>query len=82
MAKVKNIILMGTVAQNLRDIIFYQYRPLPSVYATHVLDKNHRGLISIGQMAKNPVFLLFLHLPYSLLRTNNSCILSTTYCVL
>ena len=27
------IVLMGTVAQNL-DIIFYQYRPLPSVYAT------------------------------------------------
>ena len=27
--KVKNIILMGTVAQNLRDIVYYQYVNLP-----------------------------------------------------
>jgi pimeloyl-ACP methyl ester carboxylesterase len=49
--KVKNIILMGTVAQNLRNIIVYQYVSLPIEYATHVLNKNHTGLISIGQIA-------------------------------
>ena len=58
--KVKNIILMGTVAQNLRDIIFYQYMSLPSVYATQVLDKNHTGLVSIGQMAKALSSIIFL----------------------
>jgi len=70
--KVKNIILMGTVAQNLRDIIFYQIVSLPTEYDTQVLDKNHTGLLSIEQIAKDPIFLIFLHLPYSLLRTNNT----------
>src|SRR5437868_2143272 len=51
--KVKNIILMGTVAQNLRDIVYYQYVNLPSEYATQVLDKNHTGLISIQQISKD-----------------------------
>ena len=46
--KVKNIILMGTVAQNfIRDILRDQVVDLPLEYATQVLDKNHTGLISI-----------------------------------
>ena len=53
--KVKNIILMGTVAQNLRDILRHQDVTLPSEYATQVLDKNHTGLISIQQIAKDPL---------------------------
>jgi predicted esterase len=52
--KVKNIILMGMVAQNLRDLVYYQSVYLPSEYATQVLDKNHTGLISIAQIAKDP----------------------------
>ena len=32
--KVKNIILMGTVAQNLGDIVHFQAVSLPSEYAT------------------------------------------------
>jgi uncharacterized protein len=52
--KVKNIILMGMVAQNLRDLVYYQSVYLPSEYATRVLDKNHTGLISIPQIAKDP----------------------------
>jgi hypothetical protein len=52
--KVKNIILMGTVAQNLiRAILRYQVVDLPSEYATQVLDKNHTGLISIQQITKD-----------------------------
>jgi hypothetical protein len=52
--KVKNIILMGTVAQNLiRDILRYQVVDLPSEYVTQVLDKNHTGLISIQQITKD-----------------------------
>src|SRR5207253_10160690 len=52
--KVKNIILMGTVAQNVRDLVYYQAVSVPSGYATQVLDKNHTGLISIQQIAKDP----------------------------
>ena len=59
---VKNIILMGTVAQNMeKDIMYYQAVNLPLQYATQVLDKNHTGLISIQQIAKDP--LLFNHMP-------------------
>jgi uncharacterized protein len=53
--KVKNIILIGTVAQNVRDLVHYQSVSLPSDYATQVLDKNHTGLISIQQIAKDHV---------------------------
>jgi uncharacterized protein len=69
--KVKYIILMGTVAQNLRDIVYYQYVNLPLVYTTQVLDKNHTGLISIQQISKNPLYssLLNLLVPSSVLHT-------------
>jgi pimeloyl-ACP methyl ester carboxylesterase len=57
LTKVKNIVLMGIVAQNLiRDILHYQDVYLPSEYAKQVLDKNHTGMISIQQIAKDPVF--------------------------
>src|SRR2546421_2094652 len=36
--KVKNIILIGTVASNVRDLVHYQAVSLPSEYATQVLD--------------------------------------------
>jgi uncharacterized protein len=69
--KVKNIILMGTVAQNIgRDILRYQVVYLPSEYATQVLDKNHTGLISIQQIAKDPL-LTNLLVSSSVLRTHN-----------
>jgi uncharacterized protein len=44
---------------------------LPSQYATKVLDKNHTGLISVQQIAKDPL-LRNLLLPSSSLRTNNT----------
>ena len=53
--KVKNIVLMGVVAQNDRDIVYYQNLYLPLAYAAQVLDKNHTGFISIEQIAKDPV---------------------------
>jgi uncharacterized protein len=46
--------------------------------ATQVLDKNHTGLISIQQIAKVPLYLKFLSLPPSLLRTNNTKAIITT----
>jgi pimeloyl-ACP methyl ester carboxylesterase len=77
--KVKNIILMGTPAQNLRDLLHYQAVSLPSEYATQVLDKNHTGMISIQQIAKDPV-LRNLLVPSSVLltflRTNNTKVIT------
>ena len=46
---------MGTVAPNTRDLVYYQNVSLPLEYAEKVLDKNHTGLISIQQIAKDPV---------------------------
>lgn len=70
--KVKNIILMGMVAQNLiRDLLRYQVVDLPSQYATQVLDKNHTGMISIQQIVKDPLLGNYLISP-SLLDTNNN----------
>ncbi len=76
--KVKNIIVMGMVSQNLRDLVDYQYVYLPLEYATQVLDKNHTGLISLPQIAKNPFrysVLLNLLLPstvqHTFLRTHD-----------
>ncbi|MGB8036050.1 MAG: alpha/beta fold hydrolase [Nitrososphaeraceae archaeon] len=81
--KVKNIILMGTVAQNLRDIVYDQYVNLPSEYATQVLDKNHTGLLSIQQISKDPhrySSLLNLLVPssalYTFLRTHDTSVIS------
>jgi uncharacterized protein len=77
--KVKNIILMGTAAQNLRDLLHYQAVSLPETYARQVLDKNHTGLISIQQMAKDPV-LSHLFVPSSVLltflRTNDTKVIT------
>ena len=81
--KVKNIILMGTVAQNLRDIVYNQYVNLPSEYATQELDKNHTGLISIQQISNNPhrySVLVNLLVPssvlYTFLRTHDTKVIS------
>jgi predicted esterase len=77
--KVKNIILMGPAAQNLRDILHYQAVDLPTEYATQVLDKNHTGLISIQQLAKDPVLTRLL-VPSSVLitfmHTNNTKVIT------
>ena len=39
--KVRNIILVGAQAQNLRDNAYFQYVVLPLLYAERVLDHNH-----------------------------------------
>jgi pimeloyl-ACP methyl ester carboxylesterase len=52
--KIKNIILMGAMAQDARDLPLYQAVSLPLQYATQVLDKNHTGLVSIQQIANDP----------------------------
>jgi dienelactone hydrolase len=77
--KIKNIILMATLAQNPAKVVEYATDvTLPLEYAMQVLDKNHTGLISIQQIANAPVLLKFLPLSHSLLRANNTKALSTT----
>jgi alpha-beta hydrolase superfamily lysophospholipase len=69
--KVRNIILMGTAAQNLvRDILRFQVVDLPLEYAMKVLDKNNTGLISIQQIAKDP--LLSSYLESTILHTDHN----------
>jgi predicted esterase len=81
--KVKNIILMGTVAQNALVIEHHQDVALPSEYATQALDKNHTGLISIQQIAKDPFrysavlrFLVPSSVAHTFLRTNNTKVIA------
>ena len=70
--KVKNIILMGTLAQNpVKDLYYYQVVISPLEYAKQVLDKNHTGLISIQQLATDPLVRKFL-VPLSVLSTNGN----------
>jgi dienelactone hydrolase len=77
-AVVKNVILMATLAQNPVNIVEYATDvSLPLEYVTQVLDKNHTGLISIQQMAKDPVLLKFLPLSHSLFRDNNTEAMTT-----
>ena len=53
---VNNIVLMGAVAQNLREIGYFQGVTNPLHYAQQVLDHNHNGLISVQEASENPVF--------------------------
>jgi hypothetical protein len=54
--KVKNIVLMGAVAQNLiKDILYYQVVDLRFNYASEVLDVNRTGFVSIDQMTSDPL---------------------------
>ena len=54
--KVENIVLMGTLAQNLHEIGYFQGVTNPVHYAQQVLDHNHNGLISVQEASENPVF--------------------------
>lgn len=69
---VNNIILMGTLAQNpIKDLYYYQVVTAPSEYAKQMLDKNDTGLISIEQLAADPLLRKFLvQLP--ILSSNNT----------
>jgi CubicO group peptidase (beta-lactamase class C family)/predicted esterase len=50
---VKNIVLMGTVAQNVLEVEYYQDVELTIEYASEVLDKNHTGSLSFEQITND-----------------------------
>jgi uncharacterized protein len=71
--KVKNVILMATLAQNPVKVVEYATDvALPLEYAKEVLDPYNSGLISVQQIANSPVLLKFLPLSHSLLLANNT----------
>ncbi|MGZ5490924.1 MAG: alpha/beta hydrolase family protein, partial [Nitrososphaeraceae archaeon] len=75
---VKNIILMGVLAQNpVKVVEYYQDVSLPLEYASQVLDRNHTGSISIQQIANDPLLRHFL-VPSSVMLTNNTEAITTS----
>ena len=70
--KVKNIVLMATLAQNASVSEYNLDVTLPSEYASQVLDKNHTGSISIQQIANDHILSNLLVSNSSVLRTNNT----------
>lgn len=54
--KVNKIVLMGTLAQNMTDILHFQTVTLPFQYAKAVLDKNGNGSLSLREASQDLVF--------------------------
>jgi uncharacterized protein len=55
--KVKNVVLMGPLAQNpINDVQFYQEVEAPYFYAQRILDKDHQGSISVKEASEDPIF--------------------------
>lgn len=76
--KVDNIVLMGTLAQNLKEIGKQQIM-ISALYAQEVLDHDHDGLISIQEALEDPVFLSLVGDPTLLFPHNNTLINATFY---
>jgi uncharacterized protein len=69
--KIENIVLMGTVAQNLIDLLEFQIIKGPLMYAIKILDKNNTGEIPIDSLAKD-LFLSSHLLPSEITIQNNT----------
>jgi uncharacterized protein len=55
-SKVKNIVFMGAIAQNVSEILDFQTVSLPLLYAKEVLDKNHNGSLSVQEASQDVNF--------------------------
>jgi uncharacterized protein len=54
--KVNNIVLVGTLAQNVTDKLHFQMVTLPLPYAKEVLDKNGNGSLSLHEASQDVIF--------------------------
>jgi pimeloyl-ACP methyl ester carboxylesterase len=70
-SKVKNTVLMGALAQNMSEILYFQTVGLPISYAQKVLDKNHNGLLSVQEASKDVTFQSLIGGNLSLILTQN-----------
>jgi hypothetical protein len=59
--KVRNIVLIGVVAENISKLLYFQVVSTSLRYAEQVLDHNHTGVRSILQIAKDPFARALLH---------------------
>jgi uncharacterized protein len=69
--RVKNIVLMGALAQNMSEILYFQTVSLPILYAQQVLDKNHNGALSVQEASKDVTFQRLIGGNISLILTQN-----------
>ncbi|HSF50143.1 MAG TPA: alpha/beta fold hydrolase [Nitrososphaeraceae archaeon] len=82
--KVKNIVLMGAVAQNLSKIIELQGVTTPVLYAKEVLDHDHDGLFSLEEAKKDPIFrdmVLVGNVIMNLTQQQNTTITTSNYTI-
>jgi alpha-beta hydrolase superfamily lysophospholipase len=70
-SKVRNIVLMGAVAQNGSEMLYFQTVALPISYAQKVLDKNHNGLLSLQEASTDVTFQRLIGGNISLILTQN-----------
>jgi predicted esterase len=54
--KVKNIILMGPVANTLPELLYFQIVNNPLAYAEKVLNKNDSGMLTINKISNDSIF--------------------------
>jgi alpha-beta hydrolase superfamily lysophospholipase len=70
-SKVRNIVLMGALAQNGSEMLYFQTVTLPISYAQKVLDKNHNGLLSLQEASTDVTFQRLIGGNISLILTQN-----------
>jgi pimeloyl-ACP methyl ester carboxylesterase len=71
LSKVKNIVLMAAIAQNMSELLYFQTVTLPISYAQKVLDKNHNGLLPVQEASKDVTFQRLIGGNISLVLTQN-----------
>lgn len=54
--KVKNIVLMGPVANTLPELLYFQIVKNPLEYTEKVLNKNGSGTLTINEISNDPIF--------------------------
>jgi alpha-beta hydrolase superfamily lysophospholipase len=54
--RVKKIVLMSSLAQNVSSIVYYQQVSLPFKYTKEIADKNKDGLLSLKEASEDLVF--------------------------
>jgi pimeloyl-ACP methyl ester carboxylesterase len=69
--KVKNIILMGALSQNVSNLFDFQFVNLPLSYAKQVLDKDKSGFLSVEEASQDVTFQSIIRGNLSLILTQN-----------